>query len=137
MTFDTESRGTIGKRLTEENQQAVKRLVAPIADDNPLILTDQPAMNQIAGWNGIRLMTNHLLLFGAENKPLPEILREHGVRYLLLYSTSRWQSPFRPIADSLYVLIGEERGMLTDQARTYTEPEWQHLDTLRLYQARW
>ncbi|HZK77052.1 MAG TPA: hypothetical protein VFD13_09105, partial [Candidatus Kapabacteria bacterium] len=101
----------------------------------PLLLTDEPGINEIAAAPKVRLMTNHLLLFGSENKPLPEILREYHAQYLLLYSTVRWYSPFRSLADSLYTLVGERTGTLTDQARTYDHPAWNEIDTLRLYKA--
>ncbi|MFI5201957.1 MAG: hypothetical protein ACHQNE_06190, partial [Candidatus Kapaibacterium sp.] len=130
--------GAVGERLVMENQRAIHALVDPISSSThpPLVLTDEPAINEIAADPKVRLMTNHLLLFGSENKPLPEILREHQVNYLLLYSTIRWHSPFRQIADSLYVLAGERTGTLTDQARSYEAPAWNETDTLRLYKAK-
>jgi len=133
-----ERRGSVGKQMVKENHNAIHSLIDPIMDNRvpPLILTDQPGLNEIAGKTGARLMTNHLLLFGEENKPLSDILRENGVNYLLLYSTYRWQSPFRQIADSLYGLVGERTGILTDQARTYDEPNLEKMDTLRLYRAK-
>jgi hypothetical protein len=76
------------------------------------------------------------LLFGAENKSPAELLREHNVQYLLLYSTVRWQSQLRPIADSCYTVIEKRTGHLTDQARTYSDPRWDEIDTVRLYQAK-
>ena len=130
--------GEIGSRITSENHEAVHALIDPIISTSysSLVLTDQPALDEIAGTHGVRLMTNHLLLFGEENKPLPNILREKGVDYLLLYSTVKWQSPFRPIADSLYTLVGQRIGILTDQARNYDELNANEKDTLRLYKAR-
>jgi hypothetical protein len=129
--------GNVGNSLASNNDAAIHTLIDPIASSqfHPLILTDQPALNDISADMNVRLMTNHLLLFGDENKPLPEILKEHRVNYLLLYSTVRWQSPFRQIADSLYIFIGERTGTLTDQARSYEEPNWKDIDTLRLYKA--
>ncbi len=93
--------GAVGERLVMANQRAIHSLVDPIssATHPPLVLTDEPAINEIAADPNVRLMTNHLLLFGSENKPLSDILREHHVDYLLLYSTVRWQSPFRKISD--------------------------------------
>ena len=133
-----ESLGRAGLRFTSDNNIAIHALIQPVvsAQRPPLILTDQPALNHIAGMEGVRLMTNHLLLFGEENKPLPDILLEKGVDYLLLYSTAKWQSPFRHIADSLYTLVGQQTGTLTDQARSYDKPMWNEIDTLRLYKAR-
>ncbi len=131
-------RAEVGKRLVSSNERAIHTLVGPIASfaSPPIVLTDEPAENEIAGMRGVRLMTNHLLLFGEENRPLAEILNEKRVDYLLLYSTDRWHSPFRQIADSLYEFEGEQIGTLTDQARTYSEPRWNELDTLRLYKAK-
>ncbi|HET6401621.1 MAG TPA: hypothetical protein VFH95_09505 [Candidatus Kapabacteria bacterium] len=130
--------GAVGERLVMANQRAIRALVGPIssATHPPLVLTDEPAINEIAADPNVRLMTNHLLLFGSENKPLPEILREYHVDYLLLYSTVRWHSPFRHIADSLYSLASERTGTLTDQARSYDDPAWNEIDTLRLYKAK-
>ena len=130
--------GSVGARLTHNNHAAIHAAIDPIATPTfcPLILADQPAINELAADTNVRLMTNHLLLFGDENKQLPEILKEKGVQYLLLYSTVRWQSPFRSIADSLYTLVDERTGTLTDEARTYDEPDWNNLDTLRLYKTR-
>ena len=130
--------GAAGERLVTANQHAIHVLVDPIssATHPPLILTDEPAIDEIAANPNARLMTNHLLLFGSENKPLPKILREYHVDYLLLYSTVRWHSPFRHIADSLYTLSGERTGTLTDQARSYDDPMWNEIDTLRLYKAK-
>lgn len=132
-----EQYGHVGARLVNGNRAAIHSLVDPIArDSRPLILTDEPGLNEIAADTNVRLMTNHLLLFGAEDKPVPDILREQGVHFLLLYSTVRWHSPFRGIADSLYTLVGERTGTLTDQARTYSDPAWNEIDTLRLYKAK-
>ncbi len=133
-----ERRGDVGKRLVMENKSAIHTLIEPIASqaNPPLILADEPAENQVAGNSNVRLMTNHLLLFGEANKPLPDILREEHAHYLLLYSNAHWRSPFRRIADSLYTFIGERVGTLTDLARTYDEPHWNEFDTLRLYQAK-
>ncbi len=130
--------GAVGARLVRENDAAIHALVDPVASIQhpPLVLTDEPAIDAIAGMNGVRLMTNHLLLFGDENKALPEILRGKNVNYLLLYSTSRWTSPFRRLADSLYTMIAFRVGRLTDQARSYDEPHWNEMDTLRLYTVR-
>jgi hypothetical protein len=130
-------RGSVGSRIVEENERAIHALLA--VDSRlaglPLILTDQPALDELSKYR-CRIMTNHLLLFGEENKPLPDILCEKGVQYLLLYSTARWQSPFRPIADSLYTLVDQQTGALTDQARTYDAPAWNEIDTLRLYKSK-
>ena len=133
-----ERRGTVGARLVSGNKMAVAALSDPIASGgtSPLIFTDEPAENAIAGHPGVRLMTNHLLLFGDENKPLPDILREQHVDYLLLYSGAHWRSPFRSIADSLYTYIGERAGTFTDLGRTYDDPDWNEFDTLRLYKAK-
>ena len=130
--------GAVGERLVRNNRAAIQSLVGPIASQSnpPLVLTDEPAINEIAATPGVQLMTNHLLLFGGESLPLPDILREHHVNYLLLYSTVRWRSPFRQIADSLYTLVTERTGTLTDQARTYDDPDWNEIDTLRLYKAQ-
>jgi len=130
--------GAVGERLVIGNRFAVHSLIDPISSltHPPLILTDEPAINEIAADPNVRLMTNHLLLFGSENKPLPEILRKYRVDYLLLYSTVRWQSPFKHIADSLFTLVGERTGLLTDQARSYDNPAWNEIDTLRLYKAK-
>lgn len=130
--------GGVGERLVATNQLTIHALVDPIASiiHPPLVLTDEPAINEIAGDQNLRLMTNHLLLFGNENKPLPQILREYHVDYLLLYSTVRWHSPFRHIADSLYLLTDERTGTLTDQARSYDDPMWNEIDTLRLYKTK-
>ena len=130
--------GTIGERLVNGNKAAIGSLIEPITSltQPPLILTDEPAEHKIAGEPNARLMTNHLLLFGEENKPLPDILREQPVDYLLLYSGAHWRSPFRPIADSLYTLSGERVGTFTDLGRTYDAPHWNEFDTLRLYKAK-
>ncbi len=138
MIVSQERLGTVGKRLVAENRRAIHALIDPIASaaHPPLVLTDEPAINEIAADPNVRLMTNHLLLFGNENKPLSEILREYHVDYLLLYSTVRWHSPFLQIADSLYTLAGERTGTLTDQARTYDNPAWNERDTLRLYKTK-
>ena len=131
--------GSVGSRLSLEDKMAINSLLDPLRSKTapPLILTDQPAYNALAHNEAVRLMTNHLLLFGEENKPLADILREKRVNYLLLYSTVLWQSPFRQIADSLTTLVGVQVGTLTDQARTYDEPDWRNLDTLRLYRTSW
>lgn len=130
--------GRVGSRLVAENHVAIHSLIDPIAniENPPIVLTDEPALNEISGDPGVRLMTNHLLLFGDENLSLPSILRKHHVNYLLLYSTVRWHSPFRAIADSLYGLVGMQTGCLTDQARSYDDPHWNESDTLRLYKAK-
>ena len=130
--------GAVGARLTTENARAIHALIDPVASAvrPPLVLTDEPAINVMAGDPNVRLMTNHLLLFGYENLPLDQILKEHHVNYLLLYSTVRWHSPFRHLADSLYVLQAERTGTLTDQARTYENPDWNEIDTLRLYKVQ-
>ncbi len=130
--------GAVGARLVRGNDSAIHSLIDPIASPAhpPLVLTDEPAIDEIAADSGVRLMTNHLLLFGGENRPLAEILLEHQVNYLLLYSTTRWHSPFRAIADSLFTLVSTRTGTLTDQARTYDEPDWNEIDTLRLYKAQ-
>jgi hypothetical protein len=132
-----EKLGSVGKRLVMGNRQGIGTLIDPIKSTTnpPMILTDEPAENVIAGKSEVRLMTNHLLLFGDENKPTADILREHHVEYLLLYSGAHWRSPFRHIADSLYVLAGERVGNFTDLGRTYDDPRWNELDTLRLYKA--
>ncbi len=126
------------RTISDGNHRAVASLLGtiPVGVERPLVLTDEPAYDLLVANPRFALMTKHLFLFGGENKTLADILREHRVGYLLLYSTSRWQSPLRPIADSLYMLIGEERGVLTDQARGYDRPMFETLDTLRLYQAR-
>ena len=133
-----ERRGNVGKRLVTENQSAIATLIDPITsqENPPLILTDEPAEHVLAGLPNVRLMTNHLLLFGEENKPLPDIFREQHVDYLLLYSGAHWQSPFRPIADSLYDFVGERVGTFTDLGRTYDAPHWNEFDTLRLYKTK-
>jgi hypothetical protein len=133
-----EQRGTVGERLVNGNEQAIAPLITPIAsrDSPPLILTDEPAEHVIAGEPNVRLMTNHLLLFGDENKPLPDIFRAQHVDYLLLYSGAHWRSPFRHIADSLYAFSGERVGTFTDLGRTYDAPHWNEFDTLRLYKAK-
>ena len=130
--------GAVGKRLVTGNIQAIEVLIHPIASQKnpPLILTDEPAENQVAGYANVRLMTNHLLLFGDENKPLPETLVEHHVDYLLLYSGAHWRSPFRQIADSLYSFCGERVGTFTDLGRSYDNPHWNEFDTLRLYKTK-
>jgi len=140
--YSQEQRGHIGQQLTRANDAAIQSLIHPVEslDKPPLILTDQAALNAIAdrasaGYS-VRLMTNHLLLFGGEDKPLSEILREKGVDYILLYATPHWRSPFCPIADSLYTLVGGRTGTLTDLGRTYDEPAWNEIDTLRLYKAK-
>lgn len=132
-------RASVGEAITEGNRTAIAALLGPItASDSsrPIVLTDEPGYDAIMANPHFRLMTKHLLLFGGEEKPLAEILHEHHVQYLMLYSTWRWQSPVRPVADSLYTLIGEQRGMLTDQARGYDNPDNAHEDTLRLYHYR-
>jgi hypothetical protein len=133
-----ERRGTVGERLVTGNREAIATLIAPIAsqDNPPLILTDEPAEHVISGEPNVRLMTNHLLLFGDEDKPLPDIFRERHVDYLLLYSGAHWRSPFRGIADSLYDVVGERVGTFTDLGRTYDEPHWNEFDTLRLYKTK-
>ncbi len=133
-----ETHGRVGERLVSGNDLAIRSLIAPIASQAqpPLLLCDEPAEHVIASAQGIRLMTNHLLLFGEENKPLPDILRAHRVDYLLLYTGSHWRSPFRGIADSLYTLAGERVGTFTDLGRTYDAPHWNEFDTLRLYKAK-
>lgn len=130
--------GHVGERLVTENERAIHALIDPISSElhPPLVLTDEPAINELAADPTVRLMTNHLLLFGSENRPLPDILHEYHVKYLLLYSTVRWHSPVRQIADSLYTFVGERTGTLTDQARSYDDPAWNDTDTLRLYRAR-
>jgi hypothetical protein len=133
-----ERRGKVGERLVQGNKMAIAALIDPLAcaEKPPLILTDEPAENAIAGHPSVRLMTNHLLLFGDENKLLPDILREQHVDYLLLYSGAHWRSPFRNIADSLYTCIGERVGTFTDLGRTYDNPHWNEFDTLRLYKSK-
>ncbi len=133
-----ERHGNVGERLVEGNKKAIAALADPIASQEkaPLVLTDEPAENIVAGEPNVRLMTNHLLLFGDENKPLSDIFREHHVDYLLLYSGAHWRSPFRPIADSLYDLVSERAGTFTDLGRTYDDPHWNEFDTLRLYKTK-
>jgi hypothetical protein len=133
-----EQKGTVGERLVHGNKEAIVSLTNPIAssENPPLILTDEPAEHILAGEPNVRLMTNHLLLFGEENKPLPDIFREHHVDYLLLYSGAHWRSPFLQIADSLYTFAGERVGTFTDLGRTYDAPHWNEFDTLRLYKAK-
>jgi hypothetical protein len=133
-----ERRGKVGERLVSGNKSAIAALIDPVAfaEKPPLILTDEPAENAIAGHPDVRLMTKHLLLFGDENKPMPDILQEQYVDYLLLYSGAHWRSPFRTIADSLYTCIGEHVGTFTDLGRTYDDPHWNEFDTLRLYKAK-
>ncbi len=130
--------GTVGARLVSGNKEAIRSLIDPIASqmNPPLVLTDEPAENWLAGKTNVRLMTNHLLLFCDEDKPLPDILREHHVEYLLLYSGAHWRSPFRQIADPLYAFMGERVGTFTDLGRTYNDPHWNEFDTLRLYKAK-
>ena len=133
-----ERRGKVGERLVSGNKMAIAAFIDPItsAENPPLILTDEPAENAIAGHPGVHLMTNHLLLFGDENRPIPDILREQHVDYLLLYSGAHWRSSFRYIADSLYTCVGERVGTFTDLGRTYDDPRWNEFDTLRLYKAK-
>jgi hypothetical protein len=130
--------GSVGQRLVSGNKKAIRSLIDPVASqiNPPLVLTDEPAENRLAGMTNVRLMTNHLLLFGDEDKPLPDILREHHVDYLLLYSGTHWRSPFRRIADSLYAFSGERVGTFTDLGRTYDVPHWNEFDTLRLYKEK-
>jgi hypothetical protein len=133
-----EQKGAVGERLVNGNKAAIASLIEPIASlaYPPLILTDEPAEHIIAGEPNVRLMTNHLLLFGEEGKSLPDIFREHHVDYLLLYSGAHWRSPFRQIADSLYTFSGQRVGTFTDLGRTYDAPHWNEFDTLRLYKAK-
>ena len=103
-------------------------------------MVEEPALNEAAYLErtpaNVKLATKHFLLFGAERKSASEILREHGVTYLLLYSTVRYQSQLRPIADSFYSIVAERTGHLTDQARSYDELDEKQLDTLRLYKMK-
>jgi hypothetical protein len=129
--------GAAGETLSRNNEQAIRSLIAPLASaKEPIVLADQPAWNIVASSTGVRLMTTHLLLFGGEPRPLAEILRLHNVQYLVLYSTTHFQSPFRSIADSLYEQIGIRTGMLTDESKAYDESLWRVPDTVRLYKAR-
>ncbi|MDP4199432.1 MAG: hypothetical protein Q8922_09890 [Bacteroidota bacterium] len=133
-----ESYGRVAQKITREN--SLESFLESAHDS--FILVDEPALNEVAYYershagSNLHLMTKHFLLFGAENRSPAEILRDHNVRYLLLYSTVRWQSQLRPIADSFYTVIGERTGHLTDQARSYCDPRWDDIDTLRLYQSR-
>jgi hypothetical protein len=131
--------GEAGRELTEHNRTAVRSLLrtASTATPGATVLADQPAWDLTASTPGVHLMTSHLLLFGGEPRPVPEILRVHNVQYLLLYSTRQFQSPFRHIADSLYQLQDMQTGTLTDEARTYDRSTWRSPDTVRLYRARW
>ncbi len=133
-----EERGAVGEQLIHGNNAAIASLMNPINSQthSPLILTDEPGEDVISGEHNVRLMTNHLLLFGEENKSLPDIFREQHVEYLLLYSGAHWRSPFRHIADSLYDVEGERVGTFTDLGRTYDEPHWNEFDTLRLYKTK-
>jgi hypothetical protein len=129
-------RGKTGIKLTSENNLA--SFLEPAFGKR--VMVDEPALNESAYLERtsahLKLATKHFLLFGAEKKSASEILREHDVDYLLLYSTIRYQSQVRPIADSLYTVIAERTGHFTDQARSYDDPHWNELDTVRLYKMK-
>lgn len=131
--------GEAGRELTQHNRVAVAAMLDRVAIETPgaTVLADQPAWDLTASAHRVHLMTSHLLLFGGEPRPVPEILRVHNIQYLLLYSTRQFQSPFKVIADSLYQLESMQTGMLTDEARSYDPSTWTMPDTVRLYRARW
>jgi hypothetical protein len=130
--------GEAGRILSLNNQGAVRSMLARVrSEDRPIVLADQPAWNIVASTPGVQLMTSHLLLFGGEPRPVAEILRAHNVQYLVLYSTKQFQSPFRPIADSLYQPVDMRVGDVTDEAKGYDAASWQVPDTVRLYRAKW
>jgi hypothetical protein len=130
--------GAAGQVLFNNNRSGIADLLSHIDRAGlPIILADQPAWNILGSTAGVRLMTSHLLLFGGEQRSVPDILRVHSVQYLALYSTSHFQSPFRNIADSLYDVVDTRIGMLTDEARGYDPTDWTSPDTLRLYRSRW
>jgi hypothetical protein len=139
VTFIAQERhGNTGARLVAENKLAT--FVTPAFGST--IMADEPALNELAYLErspaNIQLATKHFMLFGAERKSPSEILREHDVKYLLLYSTVRYQSQLQPIADSFYTKIDERVGFFTDQARSYDDTHWGAMsyDTLRLYRMK-
>ena len=112
---------------------ALHSILGTIHESKPVVLTDEAAYHLLANDTSIRLMTSHLLLFGSSNKPIPTILTESGVTYMLLYSAYGWQSMFQPLARTRGTLLAERTGWMTDLSRSPAEPNWQNLDTLRLY----
>lgn len=133
--INQERRGQTAARLVTEN--SLSSFVAPAYGER--LLADEPAlaeMTYLECTSKLSLATKHFLLFGSENKSPSHILKEHDVRYLLLYSTIRYQSQLRPVADSFYRVIAQRTGHLTDQARSYDDPQWEQVDTVRLYKMK-
>jgi hypothetical protein len=131
-----EHRGKVGSQLTHENSLA--SFISPALGSR--IMVDEPALNEVAYLEHtpahIQLATKHFLLFGGEQKAPSDILRDNNVNYLLLYSTVRYQSQLRAIADSFYAIVARRTGHLTDQARSYDDPNWGEFDTMRLYKRK-
>ena len=145
---DSARAATLSRAIASNNHAALESVAQIIKHDSgvgthPIVLAQNPAIAWMEQDTNVRLMTAHLVSFPISNAPIGQVLKQLGVRYMLLYAPQDGNTysldyhVLQPIADSEGAILFRRVGTLFDVHRDYFErsqlKDTSLMDTLILY----